>query len=183
MGVNWGRAGKDARGTRSLPARNSLEVSPNPRTPTAAGIGRWRSHDRDGARAGATLGAPAPSPAFSLPSHVKSRHCECPSMVVRAGMPADRRCLADHRCLPGQSATRSAPPGGVGGSGIGGNVCGWVREWVVRRNAARSGGNAAHASVMVRPSLPTGSGGWGMVKRGRFPVKRRAHSVHSGKVL
>ena len=98
-------------------------------------------------------------------------------------MPADRNASQTKDACRAKSATRSAPPGGVGGSGIGGNGRGWVREWVVRRNAARSGGNAAHACLMARPSLPTGFGGWGMVKRGRFPVKRGAHSVHSGQVL
>ncbi|NBT20349.1 MAG: hypothetical protein EBT00_16495 [Proteobacteria bacterium] len=80
---------------------------------------------------------------------------------MRAGMPADRKCLADPKAASrANRATRSSPPGGVGGSGIGGNGRGWVSERVVRRRAARSGGNAAHVSSAAQLSLPTGSGGW-----------------------
>ena len=85
VGVNWGRAGKDARGPKCLPARCSLVVSAHLLPPFQLDQGekafaRPRSRSSVGPPTW-SAGIPARS---SLPSHVKSLHCECPSLVVRA---------------------------------------------------------------------------------------------------
>ncbi len=134
VGVNWGCAGKDARGPKCLPARSFLVVpvyrSPaQPPLPTRPGgegvhtaqilLGRGAPWERRRPRR------------HFFTSNEKSLHCECASLVVRAviqavvvaglrlaweligdvraGMPADRRCLpARNASLV--SAYRSPPP-------------------------------------------------------------------------
>ena len=94
MGVNWGRAGKDARGPKvphgpkSIPARSSLVVPATPQTPTSCPPsnetrGSRRSHGRDLARAWGHPGSAGALAGISLPSHLESLHGECASLVVR----------------------------------------------------------------------------------------------------
>ena len=64
MGVNWGRAGKDARGPKCIPVRNSNVVSPHLLPPFQRDQGEYVHTAQISPERGATLGAPAPSPAF-----------------------------------------------------------------------------------------------------------------------